>query len=355
MKVCILGKGLTSLTLAKSLANQGIYVDIFSEQKFENYNRLRTIAISKSNLEFFNNNIINIDKLCWKVKKIEIYSQNLGNEKILNFQNENEQLFSIIRNYKLYDLLKKDLKKNKFLQFKKDNKKIFYKKYKLVFNCNLISPITKKFFYKKISKNYNGYAYVTIIKHKKIINNNIASQFFTDGGPLAFLPISDEETSVVYSSKNYKNIDLNNLITKYNNKYSIIKIYENSKFKLKSLNLRSYKEDNILAFGDLLHKIHPLAGQGFNMSIRDIKFILALIKYKINLGLELDNSICEDFESKTRHKNYLFSNGIDFVYEFFNFENSLGSSTISRSVQILGKNKYINNLFTKFADKGIVI
>ena len=33
MKVCILGDGLISLTLAKALVNQGIYVDIFSNQK----------------------------------------------------------------------------------------------------------------------------------------------------------------------------------------------------------------------------------------------------------------------------------------------------------------------------------
>ena len=33
MKVCILGDGLTSLTLAKGLVNQGIYVDIFSNKK----------------------------------------------------------------------------------------------------------------------------------------------------------------------------------------------------------------------------------------------------------------------------------------------------------------------------------
>ena len=137
MKVCILGNGLTSLTLAKTLVNQGIYVDIFSNQKFENYNNLRTIGISKSNIEFLNNKVLNIDKLSWKIGKIEIYSENLKNEKILNFQNNNQQLFSIIRNHKLYDLLINQLKKNKFLKFKNDNKKIFYKDYKLVFNCNL--------------------------------------------------------------------------------------------------------------------------------------------------------------------------------------------------------------------------
>ena len=33
MKVCILGDGLTSLTLAKALVNKGIVVDIFSNNK----------------------------------------------------------------------------------------------------------------------------------------------------------------------------------------------------------------------------------------------------------------------------------------------------------------------------------
>ena len=59
---------------------------------------------------------------------------------------------------------------------------------------------------------------------------------------------------------------------------------------LKSFNLRSYYHNNILAFGDLLHRIHPLAGQGFNMTIRDIKFLLILLKKK-DLGLPIDSSV----------------------------------------------------------------
>ena len=49
-------------------------------------------------------------------------------------------------------------------------------------------------------------------------------------------------------------------------------------FELKALNLRSYYHKNILAFGDLLHKVHPLAGQGYNMTIRDIMVITKIIK-----------------------------------------------------------------------------
>ena len=119
--------------------------------------------------------------------------------------------------------------------------------------------------------------------------------------------------------------------------------------------MRSYYHKNILAFGDLIHKIHPLAGQGFNMSIRDIKQLMEIIKEKLNLGLDLDNSICQEFEKKTKHKNYLFSNGIDLIYEFFNFENKINSKVISQSIKYIGKNKVINKFFIKSADEGIIV
>ena len=77
MKVCILGNGLVSLTLAQSLVNLGINVDIFSEHKIKKYNKIQTIGISKNNIEFFNSNIINIKKLLWDINNIEIYSENL--------------------------------------------------------------------------------------------------------------------------------------------------------------------------------------------------------------------------------------------------------------------------------------
>ena len=134
-------------------------------------------------------------------------------------------------------------------------------------------------------------------------------QIFTKKGPLAFLPISQNKTSVVYSVRGSKNIDLRVLIKKYNNKYSITAINQISNFELSSANLRNYRYKNILAFGDLLHKLHPLAGQGFNMTIRDIRDLSNLIDLKLKNGLEVDNSICEEFQNVTKYKNYLFSSG----------------------------------------------
>ena len=62
---------------------------------------------------------------------------------------------------------------------------------------------------------------------------------------------------------------------------------KNEMYNLKFSILRKYYYKNILSFGDLLHKIHPLAGQGFNMTIRDIKILSSIIDEKLKLGLEL--------------------------------------------------------------------
>ena len=146
MKICILGNGLTSLALAKTLVNQGIYVDYFINKKLKNNDKSRTLGISKNNVKFFNQNILNIKKLAWNINKIEIYSENLKNEKLLNFEDYDESLFSVIKNHELSDCLIKNLKKNKFIKFKKDISYIkMISNYKFIINCDSNNQIAKKF------------------------------------------------------------------------------------------------------------------------------------------------------------------------------------------------------------------
>ncbi len=356
MRVCILGSGLTALTLAKALVNQNIFVDLVSSNKNDKINHSRTIGISESNFNYFNRNITNIEKINWKLNKIEIYNDKNKNEKLLNFENSDNQLFSIIKNYQLHEVLNKNLFKNIYFKKIQSKKKLIKtEKYNLIVNTEYNNVFTKKYFSKKIEKAYNSFAYTTVINHEKL-SNQIAVQIFTKIGPLAFLPLSKNKTSIVYSIYNSRHVDrkkIIHLINQHNIKYKITKIEKIENFELKSLNLRSYYHNNILAFGDLLHRIHPLAGQGFNMTIRDIKVFINIIKNRIDLGLPLDSSVNYEFEKKTKHKNYIFSNSIDLVQEFFNFERNFNNNILSNSIKILGKNRSINKLFTKLADKGI--
>jgi 2-octaprenyl-6-methoxyphenol hydroxylase len=356
MRVCILGHGLSSLTLAKALVNQNIYVDIITYKKNQKIGLSRTLGISKSNVNFFNKNIINIEKFLWKLKKIEIYTDNLKNEKLLNFEKNDDQIFSIIKNHELHRVLEKSLIKSKYFKkrYLKNVNLSFLKDYNIIINCNYLHNFTNKYFSKNIIKEYDSIAYTTIISHEKIVNNT-AIQVFTKRGPLAFLPISNKETSIVYSVHNStkKVNDINELIKQYNLKYKINKIDKIENFELKSLNLRSYYHKNILAFGDLLHKIHPLAGQGFNMTIRDIRMLSNIIKNKLDLGLEFDSSVNKEFEKNVKYKNFIFSNGVDLIHEFFNYERKTKNSVLSKSIQIVGKNSSVNKAFIKIADEGI--
>ena len=358
MTVCILGNSLTALTLAKALVNQNIYVNILRNKKNPNISHTRTIGISKNNIDYFNKNIINVEKILWKIKKIEIFSENLKKEKLLNFEKDNEYLFSIIQNFKLIRLLEKDLSINKFFKFKHLEKYnlSFLNKYDLIINCDPQNTITNRYFGRKITKKYHCHAYTTIIKHDKILNN-VAFQMFTKNGPLAFLPISDKETSIVFSVPNSifeKRENIKELIKNKNFKYKIRDIDEINSFELKFKNLRTYYYENILAFGDLLHKIHPLAGQGFNMTIRDIKVLLDIVKEKLDLGLPLDKSVNLQFQNNIKHKNFIFSNGIDLIYELFNVERKMKNSSLSHSIKFIGKYPEFNKLFTKIADRGVL-
>ena len=180
MRVCILGKNLTSLTLAKALVNKDIDVDLFFSNIKNNINHSRTLGISKSNVEFINENIINIENILWKLNKIEIFTDKLNKEKVLNFEDNKNQLFSIIKNYQFCNLLEKELSKEKNFKKKKYNNKSlsFIQKYELIINCDFKNNITKKFFSNNVQKKYNSFAYTTIIDHEKVVNNT-ATQIFT--------------------------------------------------------------------------------------------------------------------------------------------------------------------------------
>ena len=128
MNVCLIGDGLISLTLAKTLINNKIKVFMYCKNNKKTTSHNRTIGITPSNLDFFQKEIIKIKNIFWEIRKIEIYDEQNKKEKILNFKEPKKTLFSIIKNVNLYNLLNKEL--NKDNNFKKIiiKDKFFYKK-----------------------------------------------------------------------------------------------------------------------------------------------------------------------------------------------------------------------------------
>ena len=370
-KICIIGDGLTALIVTKVFLDLNIEVDLLNENISKTkVNSNRTVAISRSNFEFLQNKKILSNKInyVWEIDEIKLFSTRLNkfSKLILEFKNKNP-LFYIIKNNSLFFDLKKSIKKKPLLKFlKKKNIKNFLNNknnYNLIINCSNYNIISKKFFFKRIKKNYKSIAHTTIIKHKKFTNHT-ASQYFTKVGPIAFLPVSSEYTSVVWSIKsNYEkngqlftNQKILETIRKlFIKKEKIISFSKIKKFKLALSIPRDYYKNNILIFGEGSHQIHPLSGQGLNMTIRDIKILREIIKNKINLGLEIDESILLDFNNKTKSYNFLFAKGNDFIEKYFSINNKAFNLFSEKIFNNINKKNFIKNMFIQIADKGLNI
>ncbi len=354
MNIFIIGMNLTSLILSKALVNIGCIVHVLPYSKKSSNFSTRTIGISKSNLNFINKNILSLSiKKFHNIKKISIFSER--EEEIIKFYNNGENLFSLVEVNRFYDVLYNNLKFDKNFKIRKLKSKNFKKDYDLIINCEKNNFISRKYFSKKFKKSYNSTAYTAIISHQKIKNIE-AKQYFTNFGPLAFLPLAPKITSVVFSAyksskandKNFKKLVLN-----FSKNLNIKKFSKIQKAKLDFSIARNYYFENILSFGDSLHQIHPLAGQGFNMTIRDLKILINIIKSRIDYGLDVDSSCLKNFEELTKSKNFIFSEGVNLIQDIFRIKKYFGNNRLNNIIKKIGNNKKINNFFVKIADEGL--
>ena len=358
MKICLIGQNLTNLILANVFAEKKLNVDVFLKKKFQKIKTNRTIAISNENFDYLKflakKNIVS-----WKTKEIKIFIDSSKSKEIINFNKKKKEVFNLVSYIKLNKIFLEKLKKSKYIKLlhSETSSSAMFKKiknYDLAINTDNKNLISKKFFTNKIKKSYRSIAYTFIINHK-IKKNDTAIQIFTKFGPLAFLPLSNTQTSIVYSFNGKKISDekVLKLFKKYNSFYTLTRISKFEKFSIGFEMLRNYTHDNILAFGDLIHRIHPLAGQGFNMTIRDIKLISKIVDDKISLGLPIDISVAEDFQNSTRHLNYLYGKAIDGVYEFFRLDNNINNIISGPIFKILNKNSIFKKYSVILSDKGL--
>ena len=330
-RICIVGDGLAGLITALRLKNLNLDIDLYASiQKPSSAIDRRTTAISDSNYKLINNCFENIKKdIFWPCKKINLYYENEENYfNFLNLEEKKNNLMYIFENHKLKKFLKMNLQKSKvnFIKKKISNLTKIENHYDLVFLCmgnnskfydSLLNTRPIKKDYKEIA--ITGY----LTTNLKLINSK---QYFLKEGPLAFLPFSKNTFSFVWSlereffmknKENLKKIVLEK-VKKIINKKVNLKISSIDHHPL-HLNLKTkYYKKNIMILGEGLHSVHPLAGQGFNLVLRDIQKLYELIKKNMECGLILrDSLILREFYNSRNPENTLLGLGINFTHGFF--------------------------------------
>ena len=68
-----------------------------------------------------------------------------------------------------------------------------------------------------------------------------------------------------------------------------------------------------------MHSIHPIAGQGFNLFLRDVKKLYENIKLFSESGMSLkDSLVLKEFSESRKPENTILGLGVDLTNIFFN-------------------------------------
>jgi 2-octaprenyl-6-methoxyphenol hydroxylase len=386
-KICIIGSGLTGLTIAYLLSKFRLQIDIV-EQNFIKKKIIPTkIALSKNSLDqLCLYGLKDIKKKSNIVKNIYLHdsysSISLKQDLQFSASNKKEALAYIIDSNTLFLNIKKKIKVLKNINFIKkeissidDNKfskEITFKdlikeKYNLIILASVdnLSLLSKFKLRKVVDRSYNENAHVFNLFHKKITNNS-ARQFFLKDGPLAFLPVSSTETSVIWSIKNNsvneKYVSNKNYLLEFFNNHfkelfkEIISISEIKKFNLNYVFNELKDSKRTLLFGEIANKIHPIAGQGWNMTLRNIFSLIKVIKYCENLGLEIGNDVfIKKYLDETSLNNLTFATLIDGIRKIFDIKIDSYALIRKNTLSNLDKNFFVKNNFVNIANKGLFI
>ena len=124
-KICIIGGGLTGLVTAISLSKLDLEIDLIPGNLTKNFRSTRTIAISEENFNFLNklNIFESIKKDIWVCSKMKLYTES-NNENLLEVfemdkEKKNENIFYMLENSKIMQLMINKIKKIKSISLKK--------------------------------------------------------------------------------------------------------------------------------------------------------------------------------------------------------------------------------------------
>ena len=196
-------------------------------------------------------------------------------------------------------------------------------------------------------------ASVNVLRKK----HNLAYQLFTQDGPVALLPIQGNEASVVWSleknssilklSQNDLESQLNGL---FENHASELKIQNKQTQKLSFSYAKKMYQDKIVLIGNVAHNIHPIAGQGFNLTVKDISKIVHYITKYHSLGLDFNsNQVLESFSNSRKFDNFAFSFGTLAMENIFSSENNVIRYLTSNGLSLVNRSKQLKNFFIEKA------
>ena len=155
------------------------------------------------------------------------------------------------------------------------------------------STVRNKLDMRVLRRAYGQHALVTHIESERC-HAETALQRFLPGGPLAFLPLTDGDSSIVWSmpsAESERRLDLSDVAFMDELQHASGGVLgelrlaaARARFPLHMLHALDYCRPSVALVGDAAHCVHPLAGQGMNLGFLDAACLVDVVGCALSSG-----------------------------------------------------------------------
>lgn len=159
---------------------------------------------------------------------------------------------------------------------------------------------------KVVGWTYGQTGIVTTLAHERP-HHGVAVQHFLPAGPFAILPLTGNRSCITWSEETTEarrilQLDDAGFLAEIDKRFggrlgALTLVGERGSWPLEMHLARSYVAPRLALVGDTAHGVHPIAGQGVNLALRDVAALVEVVVEATRVGLDIaDGSALQRYE-----------------------------------------------------------